>query len=267
MTLANYHTHTTFCDGKNTPEEVVKAAIDEGLDILGFSAHAYTPYDLRYCMKDSVGYIKEISRLRKEYEGQIEILLGIEEDSFKIHNRADFDYIIGSSHYTVRGGEYYPIDSSEDRFKTCIEVWDGNYLAFAEDYFSRFTDYVKKWRPDMIGHFDLITKFDDTLDIRLGENPEYNRIAEKYTRVALEAECVFEVNTGAITRGYRKTPYPYENLLHLIKKEGGRVILNSDSHSKDTLTCYFNEARALLRDVGFKKVQILTRSGFREESI
>ena len=27
--LTNYHTHTTFCDGNNTPEEVVLAAIDE----------------------------------------------------------------------------------------------------------------------------------------------------------------------------------------------------------------------------------------------
>ena len=27
---ANYHTHTVFCDGKNTPEEIILAAIEKG---------------------------------------------------------------------------------------------------------------------------------------------------------------------------------------------------------------------------------------------
>ena len=27
--LSNYHTHTTFCDGKNTAEEVVLSAIEK----------------------------------------------------------------------------------------------------------------------------------------------------------------------------------------------------------------------------------------------
>ena len=54
--LANFHTHTTFSDGKNTPEEVVISALEQGLCTIGFSDHAYTPYDLRYCMKDEDGY-------------------------------------------------------------------------------------------------------------------------------------------------------------------------------------------------------------------
>ena len=29
------HTHTTFCDGANTPEEMVQAALAQGLDCLG----------------------------------------------------------------------------------------------------------------------------------------------------------------------------------------------------------------------------------------
>ena len=62
--LANYHTHTSFCDGKNTPEEIVLYAIEKGFTSIGFSGHGYTPFDLRYCMKDTEGYIKEISRLK-----------------------------------------------------------------------------------------------------------------------------------------------------------------------------------------------------------
>lgn len=51
--LANFHTHSTFCDGKNTPEEIVLAALEKGFVSIGFSSHGYTPYDLRYCMKDT----------------------------------------------------------------------------------------------------------------------------------------------------------------------------------------------------------------------
>ena len=32
------HMHTTFCDGKNTPEEIVLYAIDKGFSAIGFSA-------------------------------------------------------------------------------------------------------------------------------------------------------------------------------------------------------------------------------------
>jgi len=40
--LSNYHTHSTFCDGKNTPEEIVLAAIDKGFDVIGLSGHGHT---------------------------------------------------------------------------------------------------------------------------------------------------------------------------------------------------------------------------------
>ena len=66
--LTNYHTHSTFCDGKSTPEEIVKAAIAEGFDAIGFSGHGYTEYDLRYCMRDVAGYITEIVRRREIYK-------------------------------------------------------------------------------------------------------------------------------------------------------------------------------------------------------
>ena len=37
MIRRDYHTHTTFCDGKCTAEEMVCAAISFGMDEIGFS--------------------------------------------------------------------------------------------------------------------------------------------------------------------------------------------------------------------------------------
>ena len=117
--IANFHTHTTYCDGKNTPEEIVRADIDKGFSSIGFSGHGYTAFDLRYCMKNTDGYIKEITALKEKYKKDIQIWLGVEEDAFYPTDRSRFDYIIGSSHYFCINDRYYPIDSDYGYFKKC----------------------------------------------------------------------------------------------------------------------------------------------------
>ena len=97
--LSNLHTHTVFCDGKNTAEEMVISAIDKGFVSLGFSGHAYTEFELTSCMKDEQGYINEIERLKEKYKGKIEIYLGTEEDAFAHVDRSKYEYIIGSMHF------------------------------------------------------------------------------------------------------------------------------------------------------------------------
>lgn len=266
--LANYHTHTTFCDGKNTPEEVVKKAISEGFESLGFSSHGYTEYDLRYCAKDVVGYIKEIVRLKEAYKEKIEIYLGIEEDSRHINNRADFDYIIGSCHYvTSPDGTPSPLDSNYDYFKKALSFFNGDGLLLAEQYYSHFTDYINKRKPDIIGHFDLVTKFEEKGEPLFLHNEEYWKIAEKYTKAALKSGSFFEVNTGLMSRGYRTSPCPHERLLRIIFKNGGNIVLSSDSHAADTLSAYFEETKAHLRDIGFRYTYVLKGGEWTKNSI
>jgi len=252
--LTNYHTHTSFCDGSNTPEEIVLYAIDKGFLSIGFSGHAYTPYDLRYCMKNTEEYIDEIVRLKKKYGNQIQIYCGVEEDAFSFVKRSDFDYIIGSSHYFLVDGIYYPIDSDYEGFKKCLGVFDYDTTKLAKTYYETFVNYISKRKPDIVGHFDLITKFDEIDACRFLQNSEYMRLAEKYIKMAAEHDVIFEVNTGAIARGIRKTPYPQENLLYILKEKGCKVILSSDSHSVETLNFYFEETETLLRDIGFECV-------------
>lgn len=260
--MVNLHTHSTFCDGKNTPEEIVIKAMEKGFSAIGFSGHAYTGFDVRYCMRDTEGYIAEINRLKQVYGGDIEIYLGMEEDAFAETDRSRLDYIIGSSHYFCVDGRYYPIDSSYDYFKKCLEVFKYDCVSLAETYYSSFVKYIKSRKPDIIGHFDLITKFDE-LDVSLFlENGEYKKIAENYALQAAEAGCIFEVNTGAISRGMRKTPYPSKELLYALKKQDAGLILSSDSHVTDTLDFGFEEATAYLRDIGFKHLYTLSRSEF-----
>lgn len=254
MLLENFHTHSTFCDGKSKPEDIVLSAIDKGFHTLGFSGHGYTPHELTSCMTDLEGYIAEISRLKEKYRDRIKIHLGIEEDSLSPVDRCRFDYIIGSSHCFLKDGVYYPIDLSFDHFKRCLDVFNYDITELAEAYYSAFCSYIKQRRPDIIGHFDLITKYDELDNLRLLSNDRYNMIAEKYLLEATKYGCIFEVNTGAISRGLRTSVYPSENLLHLLKKHDAHITISSDSHHKDTLDFYFEETRRYLYDIGFREI-------------
>ena len=265
--LSNLHTHSTFCDGRNTPEQIVLAALEKGFSSIGFSGHAYTPFDLRYCMKDTAGYIQDIKRLKNKYNKDIQIYLGIEEDSFAHVDRNNFDYIIGSSHYFCSNGEYFPIDSNYDYFQKCLEVFDHNVLDLANHYYTDFCSYIKTRKPDIIGHFDLITKFDESDGQMFLNNAEYKRIAEKFIAEAASSNCIFEVNTGDISRGLRTSPYPSDNLLYILKKLDAKIMLSSDSHSIETLDFAFDETRQRLLEIGFRYCYVLFDGEFVKQRI
>ena len=64
MSLTNYHTHSTFCDGKNTPEEIVNRAIALGFDEIGFSSHSEN------CTNPDA-YRQAINELKEKYTSQL----------------------------------------------------------------------------------------------------------------------------------------------------------------------------------------------------
>lgn len=265
--LANYHTHTVLCDGDNTPEELVLYSINNGFDAIGFSGHGYTSFDERYCMKDTSSYIDIVNNLKIKYKDKIQIYLGIEEDMYHTVAKENFDYIIGSSHYILKNGEYYPIDSSFEHFKKCLDLFNGDILKLSDSYYSAFCTYLNTRKPNIAGHFDLITKYAETENIDFFKSREYLVLSEKYIIEAAKSDVIFEVNTGAMARGLRTNPYPYENLLYALKKEDAKLILSSDCHSIDKLDYFFSETRDLLKEIGFNCVYILLNNEFKKDKL
>lgn len=267
MEFSNLHTHSVYSDGKHTPREIVEQAISDGMKAIGISDHSYTFFDTRYCIqKEKNGeYINELRSLKAEYADKIEVLVGLELDGFSEgYNKDDFDYIIGSVHYVNFGDAYSSVDSSLELVSKGInEYCGGDSMAFAMRYFDTYAEQVCRMRPDILGHIDLVAK--------LGLVDESS---ERYQRKAIETLCdvlsvcdVIEMNTGAISRGYKKQPYPAEFMLNEIKQRKKGIILSSDSHSKDTLTFYFDECIELLRANGFRSVITYAENGFREMGI
>lgn len=265
MIKENYHTHTCYCDGKNSPEEMVQKAIELQFNILGFSGHGHTDCDSSYCMslENTKKYIEDISDLKEKYKEKILILCGIEQDLISNDDVSCFDYIIGSTHYILKGDKHYPVDGSIDEFKTLVnEVYYGDVNAFAKEYFENVSQVVDKTKCHIIGHFDLLSKNFERLNI--SENDKYLYYAEDALKKLIKYNVPFEINSGAIARGYRTTPYPSENILKMLKNYGGKIIFTSDCHNKEYLDCYFSEAEKLAKKVGFTTRCILDNEGLKE---
>ena len=262
------HCHSSFCDGKNTLEEMAEAAWKQGLQMIGFSGHSHTPCDLSYCMSlEGTGqYRASIAGLKRRYQGRLDILCGLEWDLFSDTDPGMFDYFIGCTHY-IRGprtGRYYPVDWRKEDFRACMEQeFSGDGFAMAEHYFSQVVGLSKK-RPDILGHFDLIKKLNGNGEFFDENDPRYRRAAlTALEKVFLNCRLL-EINTGAVSRGYRNDFYPADFLLERWRELGGDVIITADAHSVDTLTAYYDEAAEAAKKAGVSRVMVLTKNGFEE---
>lgn len=244
------HIHTTFCDGGNTPEEVVRAAIGLGLEGIGFSGHAPMPFDAPWAMSRAGAeeYRREITRLKEVYRGRIRILLGVEQDYWCGRpEEGVYDYVIGSVHLVRKGGTFLPVDDSPEILRQGVDgLYSGDWYALAEDYFALVGQVAQATGADIIGHFDLLTKFheaDPHLDLG---HPRYTAAWREAADRLLACGKPFEINTGAISRGWRTAPYPHEDVIRYLRARGGRFVLNSDSHSAQTVAFQFDRWRPLL---------------------
>ena len=124
MIKTNFHTHTCYCDGKNTPREVVLEAIERGFTVLGFSMHSFLQQDLRVVPSRDreTAYIKEVLALKKEFADKIKIFLGLEQDLYSDAPKSDLEYLIGSVHYIKRGDTYYSIDGGKEKMQLAVTL-------------------------------------------------------------------------------------------------------------------------------------------------
>lgn len=238
MAFRDYHVHTVFSDGKHTPEAVAEAAYRRGFAALGFSDHGHTDFDLSYCMRREAypEYRARINALKARYAGEMDIFCGIEQDGFSEEPTDGFDYVIGSLHYLKLGGVYVEVDWSVEILKAAAEKhFGGDILSVTECYYETLAERVLPMQPDMIGHFDLIAKFNEGNALFPESDERYRTAWKKAADALLTLDVPFEVNTGAISRGYRTDPYPSAEIAAYLAEKGGKFLLSSDSHGKDTV--------------------------------
>ena len=267
---SDLHTHTRFCDGDHTPEEMVRAAISLGMDTLGFSGHSTVRFASDACMsrEATAAYIDEVNRLKAQYDQQLHILLGIEQDYYADTPAIEYDYIIGSVHYVRTEGQYFAIDADRETLIRLVrEQFSGDFYRFAKHYFELTARLVERTGCHIVGHFDLLTKFNRDGSLFDEKDPRYLRAALDALDALLEKDVIFEINTGDFACARRRVPYPAPILLHRIAEKRGHVTLSSDAHSCEMLLTGFRDALMIARAAGLGAVRVMTRNGWKSCSL
>lgn len=258
MILEDFHTHTDFSDGRPSPEEMAEAAAARGLSRLGFSDHGYTSFDPAFCMaKERVAeYRKTVAALKDTWRGKLEIFCGTEQDFYCDAPAEGFDYVIGCVHYIKLDGGYYSVDDTVETLREMTERhFGGDPYGLAEEYFRTEARVVEQTRCDLIGHFDLIAKLNERYRLFDTSHPRYLAAWKAAADALLETGKPFEINTGAISRGWRSAPYPAPDIMRYLAERGARFVLSSDSHRTDTLCFDFEEQAAAAAALGAKIVR------------
>lgn len=261
------HTHSTLCDGKATLDEMAAAAYAAGVSHFGASGHAHTPIpsdEGNVLPADMAAYRAEVLRLREEYAGRMEVLLGLEWESQSDVSYEGFDYWIGSVHNLKdpETGKYYCVDwGVESLAACCVEMFHGEFPAVIRRYYQDVAEVAAK-RPAILGHIDLITKLNEDGGLFDENDRRYRDAALFALHAADPAATLLEINTGAVQRGYRKTPYPARFLLREWREMGGSVILTADAHSADAIVFGYGAAAELAKSAGFAESVLLTGRGW-----
>lgn len=270
MRPQDLHTHSLFDDGKCTLEEMIQGAVGKGLSAVGLSGHSPIKNEQDWTMPEEKlpQYLQEAARLKEKYRDIIPVFCGIEYDLRSNIDLTPFDYVIGSLHATVTPlGAFDADNTAQMAMDGIARYFSGNDDAAAQCYYVQYQAIAENPDIDIVGHFDLLTKFDERDRIYHPESKAYLQAAFAAMESLVKAGKIFEINTGAISRGYRTSPYPAKNLLQHLHSLHGRICLNSDAHSTDGIACAFESAMELIESCGFREIWVLSSHGFSPVSV
>lgn len=265
----NYHMHTNFCDGTQSAEEMVLAAIEKGFSIIGFSSHSMYPFASTWHIapREHKAYVAEIRRFAKIYADKIEILCGFEADFFprvtvpdsKNYEEFSPDFLLGSVHYISTEKGSFGVDDTVENVKRGVqEIFGGDARAAVCEYFSLERQMLREGNFAILGHCDLFRKRNGVLKL-FNENETWYREEIKATAKEIaRAGVIAEINTGAIARGAMDDVYPSSEMLSLLHENGVPITINSDAHRGEDLDCAFDRARAAAKKAGYSEVMYLT---------
>jgi histidinol-phosphatase (PHP family) len=248
---------------------MIEAAIERGLSAFGISEHSHMDYCGDGWVMIPAGeheYKKEMRALQEEYADRIELMVGVEQDILSDSPTDEYDYIIGSVHVISVGGKmvHSAVDLSKEHSAAVInKYFGGDALSYTEKYFETAAAAAKITNCDIVGHFDLVNKYNEADHLFSTAHPRYRKAATDAADELLKDCRVFEVNTGAMFRLRRTEQYPQDWLLRYLSERGADVILSSDAHQTDAICYKFAETEALLRQTGFRRRLTLTKNGFK----
>ena len=272
----NFHTHTSYCDGSSNPEEYVLAALNAGLESIGFSGHSPVPFENNFAIRDSESlaeYCSEINTLKKKYQGKINVYLALEADfipgvtlDFKhFFDEYKLDYIIGSVHLVINERKFlWFIDGPyRDRWKKGLELeFSGDIRKAVGAYYGQINQMIESQQFDVIGHLDKIKMHNQDEYFR-ETDAWYIKLFMETLELAKARNCIIEVNTRGLYKKRSNALFPGEMILEEMHKMNIPVTINSDAHKPEEVGLLLNEAAEVLLNTAYREVYIFSSGGWK----
>ncbi len=260
MVSEDFHVHSDYSDGENTLEELAEAAVARGMTRLGISDHSFTSFDPAPCVPPErlEERRRALAALREQYRGRLELYCGIEQDLYSDLPAEGYDYVIGSVHYLLLDGTYYSVDEDPAQLSALAhDRFDDDIYALTECYFRTVAQTAERTLCRVIGHFDLISKFNEKHPLFSVRHPRYIAAWHSAADTLLKSGALFEINTGAMSRGWTTSPYPAEDILRYLSDRGAAFVLSSDSHSAKNLCYDFENQEKRARALGLRLGRVI----------
>lgn len=248
---ANYHTHTARCKHAiGEDREYVEAAIQSGMQVLGFSDHCPWILEKEYVSGSRMelsqldDYVNSIQSLKKEYKNDITIYLGFECEYIpelmpqqeKLFQDYPIDYRILGQHFLIPEpyGTY-----------TGIETQDENYFL---EYIDSIIEAVNTGKYRYLAHPDLI---------HFTGNPKlYDEQMLRLLNYLKQKNIPIEINLLGV---YEKRHYTSRHFLDLARQAGNQVIVGVDAHQPERLqmTAAQDQCYQMAKDAGLNVITVL----------
>lgn len=255
----NFHSHTQFCDGRASMEDMAQAALSLGMEHYGFSPHSPVVCESGANMKsvDVQPYLTEARRIALELEGQMAIYAGMEIDylgpgwgaHIPYFQDLPLDYRIGSVHFVrTRRGEYVDCDGKPERFKRYVrDYFAGDLRYVVEKFFDATLEMIGRGGFDILGHADKIGRNASFVDATVERENWYIRWMTEVVDAAIETGVAVEINTKAYAETNRM--FPAQRWWKPLIEAQVPLLVNSDAHWPDKITAGRDAALAMLREM------------------
>jgi histidinol-phosphatase (PHP family) len=257
----DFHTHHDRCGhAVGKIEDYIKQAIEYGMDMIGISDHS--PFfgsddeqpqpATAMAKREFSNYVQEVLRLKDQYHGRIEVLLGVESDFFpehaeiyrEVYRQYPLDYIIGSVH----------VSNGISIFRK--SRWEGlteqDKVQEKEIYNELIQQSARSGMFDILGHIDAIKT----------NYPEYSSIptdvVDQTLKVISECDVAIEVNTSGRIKKCAEW-HPTLEILERAHFHGVKVTFGSDSHKPERVGDEWEIVRSKLKEIGYKEWAIFRK--------
>lgn len=254
----DYHMHTYYSDDSNIPMKFqVKRAIELGLDEICFTEHVDygvkvdcdKPNPMHMALNaDYPKYFREIDEMRREF-GNITIKAGL-EFGVQTHTITQYKRLFERYHDEL-DFVLLSVHQIDD-----LDMWSGEYQSgktqdeYNRGYYDELLNVARNFHDySVLAHLDLIVRYD-----RKGIYPfvKVRDIVAEILRTAIDDHKGIELNTSSWRYGLTDTQPSREILKRYLEMGGEILTLGSDAHIPDYVYAHMDEARDILRELGYR---------------